>query len=68
MLEYKLGILIARSYDASNAIQLNHVTTNIESLQLSVLAQTFTNGQSSLFAKIAASHAQMVECFTSCQE
>ena len=34
MLKYKLGILVASSYDTSDAIQLNQVAANIESMQL----------------------------------
>ena len=68
MLENELVILIARSNNLSDAVKLDQVVADLESLKSDVLDETFSNGQSSLSAQVASTHAQMTQCLAVCED
>ena len=67
MLEYKLAILIARSHDLSDAIELDQVVADLQSLKSDVLDEAFSDRKSSLSSQITSAHAQIIKSLTVCE-
>lgn len=60
MPQYELTVLIASSDYLSDAIQLNVVVADFESLKSYVLDEAFSNSKGSLSSQVASTHAQMI--------